>query len=53
MNFKNILSLFICLLISNHCIAQDSNPEIKSILIKDLIKTPKKLSKEEIKKKIF
>ena len=51
MNFKNILSLFICLLISNHCIAQDSNPEIKSILIKDLIKTPKKLSKEEIKKK--
>ena len=51
MNFKNILSLFICLLISNHCISQDSNPEIKSILIKDLIKTPKKLSKEEIKKK--
>ena len=51
MNFKNILSLFICLLISNHCISQDSNQEIKSILIKDLIKTPKKLSKEEIKKK--
>ena len=51
MNFKNILSLFICLLISNHCISQDSNKEIKSILIKDLIKTTKKLSKEEIKKK--
>ena len=51
MNFKNILSLFVCLLISNHCISQDSNKEIKSILIKDLIKTPKKLSKEEIKKK--
>ncbi len=51
MNFKNILSLFVCLLISNHCISQDSNKEIKSILIKDLIKTTKKLSKEEIKKK--
>ena len=51
MNFKNILSLFVCLLISNHCISQDPNQEIKSILIKDLIKTPKKLSKEEIKKK--
>ena len=51
MNFKNILSLFICLLISNHCISQDSNQEIKSILIKDLIKSPIKLSKEEIKKK--
>jgi len=51
MNFKNILSLFACLLVSNHFISQDSNQEIKSILIKDLIKTPKKLSKEEIKKK--
>ena len=51
MNFKNILSLFACLLISNHCISQASNKEIKSILIKDLIKTTKKLSKEEIKKK--
>ena len=51
MNFKNILSLFVCLLISNHCISQDPNQEIKSTLIKDLIKTPKKLSKEEIKKK--
>lgn len=51
MNFKNILSLFVCLLISNHCISQDSNQEIKSTQIKDLIKTPKKLSKEEIKKK--
>jgi hypothetical protein len=45
MNFKNILSLFACLLVSNHFISQDSNQEIKSILIKDLIKTPKKLSK--------
>ena len=51
MNFKNILSLFACLLVSNHFISQDSNQEIKSILIKDLIKTPKKLPKEEIKKK--
>lgn len=51
MNFKYILPLFICILISNHCISQDSNQEIKSTLLKDLIKTPKKLSKEEIKKK--
>ena len=51
MNSKYILPLFICILISNHCISQDSNQEIKSTLIKDLIKTPKKLSKEEIKKK--
>ena len=46
-----MVPLFICILISNHCISQDSNQEIKSTLLKDLIKTPKKLSKEEIKKK--
>ena len=48
MNFKNILSLLICLLISNNVISQDSSSENKGVSIKDFIKTPKKLSKKEI-----
>ena len=51
MNFKNILSLLICLLISNNVLSQDSSSENKGVSIKDFIKTPKKLSKKEIERK--
>ncbi len=51
MNFKNILSLLICLLISNNVLSQDSSSENKGVPIKDFIKTPKKLSKKEIERK--
>ena len=48
MNFKNILSLLICLLISYNVLSQDSSSENKGVSIKDFIKTPKKLSKKEL-----
>ncbi len=51
MKFNYILPLFVFLLISNFVTSQNSNSDDKGLLITDFVKTPKKLSKQEIEKK--
>ena len=57
MNFKNIISLFVCLLISSHFISQESKKEIKKNFNKRLKESSKQyaksITKEELKELLF